>query len=286
AFIGAPNYIDDAQDYSSAFRHTGDLSYGGKLFLSGVEKVKFNLNYYRETGLDGNEHFSVYKETAGFGITYFDGVKGDYRSFDAAIDQDVQRGLLARGSARFTIAMSGFKGELFGDYYDVRDDFPFGRELIIRFISAGRESRGGASAACNISQNFDVYAGFTYTDVELRSGRRAAGQIYRAGANAVLVKEAGLSANFEIYDYESEFMDSYGVAGEFQWQFAEDFLLTGSLEKAYLRDSRHDNSAVSAEGKLLVYLTESFTLSVYAQIGSDNRFVDKNRWGGELKYAF
>jgi hypothetical protein len=284
-FIGAPNYLDGT-DYVDAFRHTGDLSYGGKIFLNGVKRIKFNLNYYRETGKDETDSFAVYKETAGFGAAVFSGEGGNFRSFDAALDQDIYHGNLARASARFSIVHGGFKGAVFGDYFDVRDDYPFDRELIIRFISSGEESRGGFTADYKIASRVDVYAGFTYTNVVLRSGDDAVGQIYRAGSEISLVKEAGLSANLEVYDYESEIMRAFGFAAGFQWQFSEDFVLSGTIEKAYLRESIHDNDASSGEIRLLTYLTEDFSLLLYAQIGSDNRFVDKTRWGGELKYAF
>jgi outer membrane protease len=108
------------------------------------------------------------------------------------LDQDVYHGGLARASGRFSAVCGGFKGSVFGGYFDVSYDYPFGRELIIRFISTGRESRRGVNAGYEVTQNIDIYAGFTYTNVALRSGRDAEGEIYRAGTELSLVKEAGV----------------------------------------------------------------------------------------------
>jgi hypothetical protein len=290
-FIGVPNYLDAGENL---FRDTGDLSYGGRIFLNGIKKINFNLNYYRETGFDGKDAFSVYKETAGFGLNYYNGEREKILSFDLTLDQDIPRGTPAGASARFSFIRDGFYALFYGDYFDVRNDYPFGRELILRFISYEKESRGGFTTGYDLTDAINIYAGFAYTNIALSTGESADGQIYRAGAKLTLVKDAGLSANIEVYDYESEFIGAYGVSAGFQWRFAEYFALSAGWEKAFLRgawhDNCHDNShynkAESGNVKLLVYLTENHTFSLYTHTGSDNRYMDKNRWGAEIKYMF
>jgi hypothetical protein len=286
-FIGVPNYIDADENL---FRDTGNLSYGGRIFLNGIKKINFNLNYYRETGFDEKDAFSVYKETAGFGLSYFNGERENILSFDLTLEQDISHGTPAGASVRFSLIRDGFHALFYGDYFDVRNDYPFGRELILRFISYRKESKGGFTAGYDLTDAINIYAGFAYTNVALSTGMSADGQIYRAGAKLTFIKDAGLSANIEVYDYESEFIGAYGVSAGFQWRFAEYFALSAGWEKAFLRGTCHDNchynKAANGKVKLLVYLTENHTFSLYAHTGSDNRYMDKNRWGVEIKYMF
>jgi hypothetical protein len=40
-------------------------------------------------------------------------------------------------------------------------------------------------------------------------------------------------------------MRAFSISAGFDWQFAEDFILSAAYEKAYLRESSHDNEADS-----------------------------------------
>ncbi len=287
AYVGMPRY-KEAEDPDEELRNLGDLSYGGKLFLSGIPSLQANISYYRETGDGDDGRFAVYRETFGGGILYFKTFSPPDNisiTADTHIEQDVHNGNLARLSGKLTGQYGRVQGTAFADYYDIRDQYPADRQFVIRLISTGLESRYGADFYVEAASWLDIYGGFTYTEVTMRGEIENPGQIYTLGADLLFDKQ-GVRATAEAYDYESVISDATGVMGTVEWYVNIDMLLTLTGEMAWLRDTDNDNYASSLEGKYTIYLLQNLSVSVYGQAGSQNRFVDDWRWGGFIKYEF
>ncbi|MDR2884146.1 MAG: hypothetical protein LBV09_03465 [Deferribacteraceae bacterium] len=187
AFVGVPRY-KDAEELDDEFRMTGALAYGGKIFLSGVNALQLNVNFYNEEGDNGTEDETiVYKRTVGAGGAYFKNfgttVDPVALTVEALADQDIENDVLARMSARIAFQYHRFQVAISGDSFDVEDQYPMDRELIIRMISSGEETRYGATANIDLFRWLNLYAGYTMTSVEMRSGYDSDGSIIRAGAD-------------------------------------------------------------------------------------------------------
>jgi hypothetical protein len=286
AYVGMPRY-KEAEERDDEFRtDLGDLSYGGKIFFTGIPAVQANIAYYAETGKDAEDNYTVYRETLGGGLLFYKTLK-DNLSFTADFhaEHDLQNDALARASAKFTGQFGRISTMLFVDYYDLYDTYPEGRELLIRMMSTGQETRYGADFYIELAPWLDVYGGVTHTEVTMRGGEVNSGQIYTLGADLVFDK-AGFKSTVEGYNYDSVVSTVSGVMGNIKWHLSLDSYLEVTGEMAWFRNGRNDNQASSLEGRYTLYLFQNISLSAYGQTGSENRYVDRSRWGGDIKYEF
>jgi len=287
AYVGMPRY-KEMEEYDEELRDLGDLSYGGKVFLSGIPSLQANISYYKETGNNNDGRLAIYRETLGGGVLYYKTMSAEDNTSitaDVHMEQDVYNGNLARLSGKLTGHFSRVQGTLFSDYYDIRDQYPEGRPFVIRLLSTGFERRYGADMYVKAASWMDLYGGVTYTKILMRGHEENAGQIYTLGTDLSFDTQ-GLRATLEGYDYESVISSASGIMGKVQWYITMDMFLQVSGETAWLRKTNNDNNAVSLEGRYTIYLLNNLTTSLYGQAGSNNRFVDDYRWGAAIKYEF
>lgn len=218
-YAGQPRYLELYSDnLSKTFRTTGDYLYGGKVFLQGVEGVRANVSYSRE-GKDG----VVFREIAGVGggkdfkfsllgsaVKLAADASADYNNAQSALDKLTAR-LFFTFDKKFRLIVQA-------DRYDVRDEYPAGRELIISLLSTGREDRLFYTATYELSPKFAIYQGSVFTGLRMPDGSRQTGTIVRGGVTGNFIKPAGLDFDAGLYHFESFMSKASGASLNLKWR--------------------------------------------------------------------
>ncbi len=287
---GGVPYYKNFEDRKEVFRDTGDLIYGGRVFLSGIESVSAYIGYSRETGKNSEGRYGVFSEILSAGGYYVydmssDGVES-YASVNAVAEYDPFHGALSRLSGKANYRRGMFELVAFGDIFDIRDQYPKGRELIIRLLSTGKEMRYGGDAAFNPADWISIYGGVYGTTVEVNSGSNIYGAVYKAGFDLYFMKYAGLMFAGEFYYYDTGRYDALGGALSGEWRVTQDlsFILSGEL--ASLKDGVDTINAYAVNAELTLHITRFLTASVFYEKGEKNRFIDDMRCGATVKYDF
>lgn len=286
---GVPSY-KNFEDRKVVFRNTGDLVYGGRIFLSGIENVHAYIGYSLETGRGDSGSFSVFSESLGAGGFYkYDlssaGLKS-YLTVGADVEYDPHNGVMSRLSGRFDYKYDFFGFKVFGDIFDVKDQYPQGRELIIQLLSNGSEKRLGGDVSFDISDIAYIYAGLYATNLQLKNDRSLNGMVYKGGFEINLMKEAHLTLGGEVYYYDTWLFDAAGGMLSVDWRISRDFALNISGEMAGMLGAGKPVTAYSVDTELKIYLLKGLEAAVYFGKGENNRFVDDIRCGLTVKYAY
>jgi hypothetical protein len=287
-YAGQPRYLEFyPEQIQNRFRDTGDYLAGGKLFLQGVEGARANVYYSRE-GKDG----TVYREIVGAGggkDFRFNLLSSEVKmSADGSLDYNTDQAAIDKLTARLFFAFDKKLRLLMqADRYDIRDDYPADRQLIISLLSTGREDRIFYTLTYDLSTNFSVYQGSVFTGLRMPDGVWQNGTIVRGGVTVNFIKPAGLDLDAGVYRFESFLAKASGVSATLKWRPLRLWTTQAGVE-AVLYDApfRSNKTAKTVSAEVGYSPVSRLKLAFFAEQSDNPEFKSDFRTGLRLDYNF
>lgn len=287
AFAGQPRYLEiDPDRFHREFRDTGDFIFGSKVFLQGIEGLRAHISYSRENGGD------VYRELLGAGagkdfkLKVFD---TDMRiSSDVLADYNTDKSTLHKLTGRLYFSFDKkVRIILAADRYNVKEDFPEGRELIMSLLSTGREDRLSYTIFYDITRNWAVYQASTFTHLEMPDGEWHEGTIIKGGINGNFLKEAGLDFGVGVYNFDSFVAKASGVTAEIKWHLSGKWTFEGGVEAVFFNTPFRDSkTATTVTGEVKYSPNRRMNVAVFAEQSDNPEYTSDFRTGMRVDYNF
>jgi len=284
-FGGIPKYLDkDDRHINDEFRETGEVIYGGKLFLNGVENTTGYLSYSRE-----EDDSDTVQELLGAGVgrTFIDlFVKGLKLNIDTKVDYEINEDELYKADIRGSLEYKKFVLILGYTRFNVKDGFRGGRELVISNFSTGREDRYFYTIEYWINENIKIYQGLVHTLVKYPSGEWVSGNIVKAGADFSYFKEAGVFTGVNGYYYENDIANAGGGGYYLDWNITND--LKWGVEGEYVKMNHwnDDYGIFSFYTDLEYKISKHYLLGAYFEKNEKTRYLPQERVGVKFEYIF
>lgn len=284
-FGGIPKYLDkDDRHINDEFRETGEVIYGGKLFLNGVENTTGYLSYSREED-DSNTVQELLG--AGVGRTFIDLFVKDLKlNIDVKMDYELNEDELYKADIKGSLEYKKFVLILGYTRFNVKDGFRGGRELVISNFSTGREDRYFYTIEYWINENIKIYQGLVHTLVKYPSGEWVSGNIVKAGADFSYFKEAGVFTGINGYYYENDIANAGGAGYYLDWNITND--LKWGVEGEYVKMNHwnDDYGIFSFYTDLEYKISKHYLLGAYFEKNEKTRYLPQERVGVKIEYIF
>jgi len=288
AFAGQPRYLEiDPDRFHREFRDTGDYIFGGKVFLQGMKGLRANVSYSRE----GNGE-NVYRDLLGagagkdFNLKVFD---TDVRiSSDVLADYNTDKSNMDKLTGRVNVFFDKKVRVILGaDRYNVKEDYPEGRELIMSLLSTGREDRLSYTIFYDITENLAVYQASTFTRLEMPDGEWHRGTIIKGGINGNFLKEAGLDFGVGVYRFDSFVAKASGVTTEIKWHLSGKWTFEGGVEAvSFNTPFRDSKTATTVTGEVKYSPNRRMNVAVFAEQSDNPEYTSDFRAGIRVEYNF
>lgn len=287
-YAGQPRYLEIYEErLERQFRDTGDYLAGGKIFLQGYEGVRANASYSREGG--GGEIHREIVALAG-GKDFFPTLAGRERvlALDGSLDYSPDQAALDRMSARlFLIWSEKVRGVLQADRYDVRDNYPGGREMIISLLSSGREDRAQYTVTYDFSPEIALYQATVFTEMEMPDGAWRPGTIIKGGVSGNYRDHWGIDFDAGLYHFESHQAEATGMALSMRYTPQSPWDLLLGLELVRIdAPFRQEKSARSISAEIGYTPAPNWKLAGYLERSDNPEFKSDFRTGLRLDYLF
>jgi len=288
AFGGIPKYLEiDPDRFNRQFTETGGLIFGGRVFLQGTENTRAYAGYSREgKGAD------VFREllSAGGGRDFNRTLLGKelLMSLDASADYNAAASGMDKAAVRF---FSSFDKKLRllveADRYDVVNEYPDGRELVLSMLSDGREDRLFYTLSYNVTRRTALYQSSVFTRLRMPDGEWHGGTILKGGVNCDYIKELGLDLDASVYRFESFIARASGVSARIKWRpfrlwYAEGGVETVSFDTPF----RLDKTAKTVMGEVGYQPKPGLKAVAFAERSDNPEFRSDFRTGVRLDYNF
>ena len=287
-FGGASKYLDlDPDRFKRLFSTSEGTIYGGRLFLQGIEDTRAYAGYSWEGSGD-----TVYQEL------FSGGVGRDFRaellgkelkiSADGNADYNVDRADLEKMSARlFTSYDKKLRVLLEADLYDVKNEFPEGRELVLSILSDGREERTFYTVFYDLNPIVAIYQSSVFTRLKMPDGGWQTGTILKGGVSGNFIEQMGLDLDLGIYRFESFIADATGISTKIRWRPHNKWILEGGLEAVSIdTPSRHDQTATTITGEVGYRPKPTLKAALFVEQSDNPEFRSDFRTGMRLDYDF
>lgn len=290
-YAGQPRYMEIHDErFERQFRDSGDYLAGGKVFLRGVPDLRANVSYSREGG--GGE---VYREIIGLGggKDYFlprrqEGREEIILALDGSVDYNPDKSVLDRLSARlFVIYSEKLRAVLQADRFDVRDDYPADRELIISLFSSGREERAKYTVTYDLKPQIAIYQSSVFTQLEMPDGAWRQGRIIKGGVSGDFKEAWGVVFDAGLYHFNSHLAEATGLALTLDYQPDPLWNLQLGLEAVNItKPFREKKSAKTISAELGYQPGVNWRLAGYLEHSDNPEFRNDFRTGLRLDYHF
>ncbi len=290
-YIGQPRYMEiHNQRFERQFRDSGDYLAGGKVFLRGVEGVRANMSYSREGG--GGD---VYREIIGLGggrdffIPHHRQDEEDMiLAADGSLDYNPDQSVIDRLSARlFMIYSPRLQAVVQVDRYDVRDDYPTDRELIISLFSTGREDRAKYTITYNLRPELALYQSSVFTELEMPDGARRQGRIIKGGVMGDFQEQWGVDFDAGLYHFDSHLAEANGGAMSVNYHPVQAWnLLLGYEYVDISKPLRDDDSAQTVSVEVGYRPGIKWKVAGYLEHSDNPEYRSDFRTGLRLDYRF
>lgn len=287
-YAGQPRYMEIHNDrFERQFRDTGDYLAGGKVFLRGVEGLRANASYSREG--DGS---TVYRELIGIGggkDFFFPRADEEMvLALDGSLDYNPAESALDKLSARlFLLYSAKLRVVVQADRFDVREDYPAGRELIISLFSTGREDRAQYTITYDLRPEISLYQGTVFTEMEMPDGTWRQGRIIKGGISGNYRERWGVGFDAGLYHFDSHSSDATGLALNLNYWPAEAWFTQLGLEvvkiDAPFRERERASSVIAEVG---YQPGNTWRLAGYLERSDNPEFKNDFRTGIKLDYLF
>ncbi|ADH86782.1 hypothetical protein [Desulfurivibrio alkaliphilus] len=290
-YLGQPRYMEIHDDrFERQFRDSGDYLAGGKIFLRGVEGVRANASYSREGG--GGD---VYREIIGVGggKDYYFTRRQEERdevivAVDGSLDYNPDQSAVDRLSARlFVIYPPRLRVVLQADRYDVRDNYPADRELIITLFSTGREDRAKYTVTYDWRPEIAFYQSSVFTELEMPDGAWRRGRIVKGGVIGDYRESRGVLFDAGLYHFNSHLSEANGLALSVDYQYDQVWNLLVGLELVRLsKPLRDEKNARSVNVELGYKPGDRWKLAGYLERSDNPEYRNDFRVGLRFDYLF
>ncbi|MFU8819693.1 MAG: hypothetical protein ACNA74_08240 [Desulfurivibrio sp.] len=293
-YAGQPRYMEIHEErLERQFRDSGDYLFGARTFLRGVEGLRANASYSREGG--GGD---LYREIIGIGggKDFFiprRQIRGDdddemVLALDGSLDYNPDRAVLDQLTARlFLLYSSRLRAVLQADRFDVRDDYPPDRELIISLFSTGREDRAKYTVTYDLRPEISLYQGAVYTELELPDGSWRQGWIIKGGVGGNFRETRGLGFDAGLYYFDSHLAEATGLALSVDYQPTVVWNLRLGLEAVKLNAPfRERDHARTYSAELTYRPGVAWQLAGYLEQSDNPEYRSDFRSGLRLDYHF
>jgi len=288
AFGGVPKYLDiDPDRFNRQFSETGGLIFGGRVFLQGIENTRAYAGYSREwKGSD------AYREllSAGGGRDISGNVLGNELkvSLDASADYNEASSGMEKATARL-FATYARKLTLIveADRYDVKNEYPEGRELVLSMLSDGREDRVFYTLSYNITKRVSVYQSSVFTYLRMPDGEWQRGTILKGGFGADYVRELGLDVDVSVYRFESFIANASGISARIKGRPFRSWIVESGVEAVHFDTPfRNDKFARTVTGEIGYQPKPKYKVALFVERSDNPEYRSDFRTGVKFDYNF